>query len=103
MKGAGIDTHTVAIKGRKQFITDADELIEFAERLVAEQKAKGEPFRAAWLVQIREFKERLEHLIAGSQTDEPTEQAEAEHLLAEFSRVSIGASRWADRIKRGKG
>lgn len=103
VKGAGIGTHTVALKGRSQFLTDADEIIAFAERLAAERKAEGKPFRQVWLMQMKDLKARLEHLLANvTKVDEPTDQAKAEHLLAEFSKVSVGAHRWVDRINSEK-
>ena len=91
VKGAGVDTHTVAVKGRSQFLTDADALIEFAERLVAERKAEGKPFRQAWLMQMKDLKSRLEHLLEDvTKIEEPTDPEEAAHLLAEFTAISVG-------------
>ncbi len=105
VQGAGIDTHTVTVKSRPEFLTDAEALIEFAERLMSERQAEGKPFRQAWLMQLKAINERLAHLlqdvIKTAASGEPTDQSEAEHLLAEFSRVSIGATRWIDRITRG--
>ena len=83
IKGAGIDTHTVAMKGRSQFLTDADNLIEFAERLAAERKAEGRSFRAAWLVQMKDLRDRIDHLLADcAEKAAPTDQAEAEDVFA---------------------
>ncbi len=101
VKGAGVDTHTVGIKsGRRiHFITDADALIEAAERLMSERKAEGKPFRQAWLMQLKFINERLNHLLkdvtdeaAAAIADEPTDQAEARHLLAEFTRINFGVA-----------
>lgn len=91
VKGAGIDTQTIAIKGRSQFLTDADNLIEFAERLAAERKAEGKSFRAAWLVQMKDLRDRLDALLETVDPQvEPTDQAEAEDIYARY--MSVGRS-----------
>ncbi len=94
VRGAGIATGTVSVKSRPQFFTDADALIEFAERLAAERKAEGKPFRQAWLMQIKELKARLEHLLEDVTTVEaPGDPAEAEALLAAFTAIRLGQGR----------
>ncbi len=91
VKGAGVGTHTVDVKGRSEFLTDADAVLDFAERLAAERKAEGKPFRQAWLMQLKEMQARLEHLLADiTKTEDPGDPAEAEALLAEFTQISVG-------------
>lgn len=91
VKGAGVDTHTVAVKGRSQFLTDADEVIAFAERLAAERKAEGKPFRQAWLMQMKDLHARLDHLLKDvTEIEDPGDPAEAEALLAQFTAISVG-------------
>jgi hypothetical protein len=91
VKGAGVGTHTVAMKSRPEFLTDADALIEFAERLASERKAEGVPFRQAWLMQLKAINARLEHLLKDVTTiEDQGDPAEAERLLAEFTAIRYG-------------
>ncbi len=94
IKGAGVDTGTVSVKGRSQFLTDAEAVLDFAERLAAERKAEGQPFRQAWLMQIKELKARLEHLLKDvTAVEAPGDPAEAEALLAAFTAIQAGQGR----------
>lgn len=98
VKGAGVDTHTVSVKGRSQFLTDARAIIEFADRLATERKAEGKPFRQAWLIQIKELHACLEHLLKDvTKIEDPGDPAKAEALLAEFTAISVGIHRPKDR------
>jgi len=89
VKGAGIDTHTVDIKGRSHFLRDADEVIRFAERLAKEREGEGQPFRAAWLIECKALRDRLEALIERVAGGEAGGQS-AEALLAEFTEIQYG-------------
>ncbi len=85
IKGAGVGTHTVAMKGRSEFLTDANDLIEFAERLAAERKAEGKTFRAGWLLQMKTLRDQFEFFLDDvDEKIEPTDQAEAEDVFARF-------------------
>ncbi len=92
VKGAGVDTHTVAVKakGRSEFLVDADAVIEFAERLAAERKAEGVPFRAAWLVELKGLRARLDMLLATMETVKAEADPDADRLLAEFTAIRFG-------------
>lgn len=94
VKGAGIDTGTVAIKGRNAFIAEAQALIDFADRLEVEREAEGKGMRPAWMSQIKAFRDRLDALIARADAAEPpdeaAERAEAGKLLAQFEAIRSG-------------
>lgn len=91
VKGAGVDTGTVAIKGKKAFLDTAWNVIEWAERLASEREAEGKPFRPAWESHLKELKDRLDALL--SRVDDPTDTRKAEMLLAEFEAIRCGQKR----------
>ncbi len=94
VKGAGVGTHTVAVKGRSEFLTDVQAVIEFGERLAVERAAEGKPFRQAWLMEMKDLQARLEHLLKDVTTiEDPGDPAEAEALLAQFTAITVGAAR----------
>ena len=91
VKGAGVGTHTVEVKGRKMFLSDADAVIQFAERLAEERKAEGVPFRPAWVLECKALRDRLDALVEiVTKTDEVPDEGAADRLLAEFTAINLG-------------
>ncbi len=101
VKGAGVGTGTVAIKGGHSFedqidtvISEIDDITKRAGEIADLRESEGRKFSKDRLGQIVHAKQRLEALVERIiKVDDPTDRQAAERLMAEFEAIRCGQKR----------
>ena len=89
--GAGVDTGTLSVKSRRDFLANVKAVIADADRLAQERETEGKQLRPAWVSELETLKTRIDGLIAAPDGGQETRNQEAaDRELARFMAITTG-------------